>query len=52
LTWQITTVENTIQVRQVLENSVCQYAGPREHEFATSVNFDAVCAADTRLSRA
>jgi hypothetical protein len=21
----------------VLENSVCQYAGPREHEFATSV---------------
>ena len=29
---------STLQVRQVSENSVCQYAGPREKEFATSVN--------------
>ena len=26
------------QVRQVPENPVCQYAGPYENEFATSVN--------------
>jgi hypothetical protein len=27
----------TIQVGQVPENSVCQYAGLRENEFATSI---------------
>ena len=36
---------STLQVRQVSENSVCQYDGLRENAFATSVNFDAVCGA-------